>query len=164
MTDLGSLAGAVDLLPVEKNRTAILAAPLRVGPGTHVVLELFDKPAFTDDDRKHVAAAADIGAELLRQALAERQTHQLLFDAVEAALRASQNVTDTLNDAGPPAAVLEQLKAGLAADANAVADPDATLRLVAAVRALAVTHGPAAVDHCTRMAESLHALLSESAG
>ena len=59
-----------------------------------MVLELFDKPApgFTDDDRRLVAAAAEVGAELLRQALAERQTHRLLFDAVEAALEGERHV------------------------------------------------------------------------
>ena len=113
--------------------------------GTAVVLELFDKPepGFTPADRQVVTGAAQIGADLLRQAIAERQTHQLLFDAIEAALRATAGVTEVLaspTDAPPPA-VLEQLKVGLAQDVNAVADPETTLELVEAVRGLAPVLG-----------------------
>src|SRR5262249_41383880 len=63
--------GTVDLFPFEKNRTAVLAAPLRIGTGMHAVLELFDKPEFTPQDRALAAAAVEVGADLLRQALAE---------------------------------------------------------------------------------------------
>lgn len=168
MTDFSPAAvGAVDLLPFEQNRRSILAVPLRVGAGTHVVLELFDKPQFTDDDRRLAAAAADIGAELLRQALAERQTSRLLADAVEAALEAGDEVSRAISDPtpdAPPPAVLATLKAGLAADANAVTDADTGLRLVQAVRALAVRHGPPAVDHCVRLVEDLKDLLDDLTG
>lgn len=165
-------AGAVELLPFEKDRRSILAAPVRVGPGFHVVIELFDKPAFTDDDRRLVAAAADIGAEMLRQALAERQTHRLLFDAVEAALAASEDVAKVMAydpgadrpDAPPPPAVLERLRLGLDADANAVVDADTGLKLVEAVRVLAVRHGPDAVKHCVAVVESLRHLLDGITG
>src|SRR5262249_12828267 len=75
---------------------SLLAAPLAVAPGVHVVLELFDKQAgagkpaaFTDEDHRLVRAAADVGAELLRHALAQRQTRQVLFDAVAPAPRPS---------------------------------------------------------------------------
>jgi two-component system nitrogen regulation response regulator NtrX len=144
----------------------VLAVPLRVGAGVHVVMELFDKPVFTEDDRRLADAAGDIGAELLRQALAERQTHRLLFDAVEAALKASDEVSEVLGvPAGPPpAAVMERLKAGLSADANAVVDADTGLQLVEAVRVLAVRHGPAAVRHCVRMVEGLRTLLDGITG
>src|SRR5581483_8610346 len=128
--------GAVELMPFETGRSSILAAPLPVGGSTAVVLELFDKPAagFTVADRQLVSAAAEIGADLLRQALAERQTHRMLFDAVEAALKATAGVTDVLSPPpeAPPAAVIDTLKKGLAQDANAVADPETTLRLVEA--------------------------------
>ncbi len=160
-----SAIGSVELMPFERNRRSILATPLRVGSGTHVVLELFDKPKFTDDDRRKAAAAADIGAELLRQALSERQTHRLLFDAVEAALTASDDVSRTLSghasgpDAPPPASVLDSIRAGLSADTNAVMDADTGLRLIEAIRVLAVRHGPHAVDHCVAMVESLRRLL-----
>ncbi len=169
--------GPVELFPFEQGRQCVLAAPLPVGAGAQVVLELFDKPdGFTPADRQLVAAAADVGGELIRQAVAERQTNRLLFDAVDAALKASDRVaaaladppTDVVDDphpaAGAPEAALERLKAGLGADANAVLDADATLRLVEAVRGLAVRHGPAAVDHCVAMVNGLRALLDAAAG
>lgn len=160
--------GPVELLPFEANRSCVLAAPLRVGSDTVVVVELFDKasPGFTDEDRRLLSSAAEVGADLLRQAIAERHTHKLLFDAVEAALSA----TATLSEALPaptesaPHAVIEKLKAGLSADANAIADPDTTLRLVEAVRALAVKHGSSAVDHCVRVVNDLRKLLDEVTG
>jgi ActR/RegA family two-component response regulator len=169
MTDFSVEAlGGVELLPFEHHRTTILAVPLRVGAGTHVVLELFDKQPFTDDDRRLAAAAADIGAELLRQALAERHTSQLLADAVEAALSAGDAVSRAIDGPtaadGPPAAVLATLKAGLSADANAVTDADTGLRLVEAVRVLAVRHGPPAVDHCVTLVADLTRLLDALTG
>ena len=132
-------AGGVQLFPFESGRRSILAAPLPVGSGISVVLELFDKPAagFTDEDRRLVGSAAEVGAELLRQALAERQTHRLLFNAVEAALAATAGVTDLIapSQEDAHAVVMERLREGLAENVNAVASPDATLRLVEAVRA-----------------------------
>ena len=156
-------AGLVELRPFERDRRSILAAPVSVGPGVHVVLELFDKPAFTDEDRRLVAAAADIGAELLRQALAERQSHRLIFDAVEAALKAGHDVQRTMDGSPAPlsasSAALERLRQGLSADSNAVADADTSLKLVEAVRSLAVRHGPPAVDHCVKLVQNLRDLL-----
>lgn len=161
-------AGALELLPFEANRASVLAVPLPVGGGTVVVLELFDKPAgFSDDDRRLVASAAEIGADLIRQAVNERQTHALLFDAVEAALQASRTVSEAIADTkpdSPPAAVMERLKQGLGGGANAVVDADTTLRLVEAVRVLAVRHGPPAVEHCARMVHDLKRLLDEVTG
>jgi two-component system, NtrC family, nitrogen regulation response regulator NtrX len=160
--------GPVELLPFEGGRKSVLAAPIPVGTGTVVVLELFDKPApgFTEADRRLVAAAAEVGADLLRQALAERQTHRLLFDAVESALKATTGVTDVLatTPEAPPPAVIERLKQGLAEDANAIADPDTTLRLVEAVRSLALRHGPAAVEHCVKVVTDLRKLLDGVTG
>ena len=72
MNDLAAAAN-VEPQPFERSRSALLAAPLAVGPGVQAVLELFDRPGgFRDEDRRLAAAAAEIGAELLRQALAER--------------------------------------------------------------------------------------------
>ena len=160
--------GSVELLPCESGRKSLLAIALPVGTGTVVVLELFDKPSpgFTDADRRFVAAAADVGADLLRQGLAERQSHRLLFDAVEAALEATTGVTELLAAPveAPPSAVIERIKEGLAGDANAVADPETTLRLVEAVRALAVRHGPAAVEHCVKVVTDLRKLLDSVTG
>jgi len=166
--DLRSL-GPVELLPFEANRSCVLAAPLRVGSDTVVVVELFDKaaPGFTDEDRRLLSSAAEVGADLLRQAIAERHTHKLLFDAVEAALSATALLSESLPanaESAPPHTVMEKLKAGLSADANAVADPETTLRLAEAVRALAVKHGPTAVDHCVRVVNDLRKLLDEVTG
>jgi ActR/RegA family two-component response regulator len=161
--------GPVELLPFEANRSCILAAPIPVGSETVVVVELFDKaaPGFTDDDRRLLASGAELGTDLLRQAVAERQTHRLLFDAVDAALQATSPLGDTelaLADSAPPPAVMARLREGLGADADALADPDTTLRLVAAVRALALKHGSGAVDHCVRVVNDLHKLLDELTG
>jgi ActR/RegA family two-component response regulator len=167
--------GAVDLQPFERGRQSLLAVPLTVTPGVHVVLELFDKQApdgevdrqgFTEDDRQFVGMAAELAAELLRQALSERQTHEVLFDAVGAALRASESVTATLPGTAaerleqpPPAGVLERLREGLRATAGAPADADVTLRLAEAIRVLALRHGSPALRHCLRLVEELRELL-----
>lgn len=161
--------GPLELLPFEAGRSCILAAPLRVGADAVVVIELFDKaaPGFTDGDRRLLASAAEVGADLLRQAVAERQTHRLLFDAVDAALVATANLADApLADPtdAPPPAVMARLRAGLGDDADATADADTTLRLVEAVRTLALRHGPSAVNHCVGVVNNLRALLDEITG
>jgi two-component system, NtrC family, nitrogen regulation response regulator NtrX len=165
----GSPLGMLELLPFEANRSCILAAPLHVGNETVVVVELFDKasPGFTDEDRRLLASAAEVGIDLLRQAIAERQTHRLLFDAVDAALEATAHLGEQPApppDEAPPPAVMARLKEGLGADANAIADPDTTLRLVEAVRALTVKHGPSAVEHCVKVVNDLRKLLDEITG
>ena len=161
-------AGGVELQPFERGRQSVLATPLAVGPGVHAVLELFDKPGgFTAADRQFAAAAADIGAELLRQALADRQTQTTLFDALGAALEATRFVTDRgptdRPEEPPPAAVLEALRENLSTTARAPSEADAALRLAEAVRALAVRHGTA-VEHCIRVVESLRELLDAMGG
>src|SRR5262249_49861076 len=177
MTQLeqASKAGTVELQPFERQRQSLLAAPLAVAPGVHVVLELFDKPgangAFTDDDQRLVRAAADFGAEMLRQALGQRQIHQVLFDAVGTALGATAHVTDKLRgqpahrlEQPPPAPVLEQLREGLRASAAASAAPEDPLRLAEAIRVLALRHGAPAVQHCIRLVESLRTMLDSVTG
>ncbi len=169
-----SEASSVELQPFERNFTHLLAAPMLVAAGTHVVLELFDKQngkPFTEEDRRLLGAACDFGAELLRQALAERQTQRTLFDAVEAALRTSASVAETLpsTESGtleepPPAAVLDRLKEGLSASSSSLMDAESSLRLAEAVRVLAVRHGPSAVRHCITMVEGLKKLLDEMTG
>ncbi|QJW97921.1 response regulator [Frigoriglobus tundricola] len=161
--------GPMELLPFEANRSCILAAPIPVGSDAVVVVELFDKaaPGFGDDDRRLLAAAAAVGADLLRQAVAERQTHRLLFDAVGAALEATShltNVTAPAPEAAPLPLMMARLREGLGADANATADADTTLRFVEAVRALAVRHGPGAVEHCIKVVSDLRKLLDEITG
>jgi ActR/RegA family two-component response regulator len=178
--DQAAAAGNLELQPFEKGRQSLLAAPLPVAPGTHAVIELFDKrgprgdpagAAFTEEDHRLVRAAADFGAELLRQALAQRQTHQVLFGAVDAALQASDSVAQSLHAPGgehperpPPAPVLNRLREGLSAAPGAPVAADDTLRLVEAIRVLAVRHGAPAVRHCTQLVESLGGLLDTVTG
>jgi hypothetical protein len=161
-------AGSVELQAFERGCQSLLAAPLAVAPGTQVVLELLDKRdgPFTGEDQRLVAAAADFGTEMLRQALAERQTHQVLFAAVETALGASDSVAETLRgsrsqrqEQPPPAEVLNRLREGLRAQVGAPVEADETLRLAEAVRVLALRHGPAAVQHCIRLVESVREML-----
>ncbi len=175
-----SAAGSVDLQPFERGHQSLLAAPMAVAPGVQAVLELFDKAPpngsgsavdFTREDQHLVAAAADFGTALLRQALAERHTHQVLFDAVAAALGASESVAQSLQGSAsrrqeqpPPPAVLDQLRVGFRANPAAPVEAEETLRLVEAVRVLAVRHGPAAVNHCTRLVEGLRELLDRVTG
>jgi ActR/RegA family two-component response regulator len=172
--DQAAASGAVELQPFERGRRSLLAAPLPVAPGVQVVLELFDKQGqagFTTDDQRRVGTAAEFGAELLRQALAQRQTQQMLLDAVAAALRASESITESLRGTAddrrqepPPDAVLDQLRQGLSATAGAPVDAAETVRLAEAVRALAVRYGPPAVAHCTRLVEDLRRLLDGVTG
>jgi ActR/RegA family two-component response regulator len=170
-------AGAAELQPFERGRASLLAAPLSVAPGLQAVLELFDKerpggeldPAgFTDADGRLAAAAADLGAELLRHALAERQTQRVLFDAVAAALGAGESVAQSLRvgapgpEEPPPDAVLERLRQGWAG--GDAADAAETVKLAEAVRVLGLRYGPGAVRHCTRLIEGVRALLDEATG
>src|SRR5262249_28021400 len=165
---------------LERGRESLVAAPLAVAPGIHVVLELFDKQGprgegfgatFTEDDHRLVRAAADFGAEMLRQALAQRQTHQLLLDAVAAALGATESVTASLErradqrrEQPPPDAVLDRLREGLRAGAGSPVAADETLRLAEAIRVLALRHGPAAVEHCVRLVDNVRGLLDAVTG
>ena len=174
--DQAASAGNLELQSFERGRRSLLAAPLSIAPGLQAVLELFDKTTggFTEADRQLAAAAADFGTEMLRQALAERQMHRVLFDAIEAALGASDSMAQSLDGAAPrpedppPATVLQRLREGLADRRDAgptdAVDADATLRLAESIRVLAIRHGSAAVHHCIRLVESLRQLLDEMTG
>jgi len=179
MNRLEQGGGSIELQAFERHRTSLLAAPMNVAPGIHVVIELFDKEGpgtpgeagFGEADRRLVGAACEFGAEMLRQALAEQHTHGVLFDALEAALGASESVAQSLHGTAaerleepPPAAVMDRLRASLSATASTALDPDETLRLVEAIRILAQRHGPAAVEHCRRLVESLRGLLDTVTG
>jgi ActR/RegA family two-component response regulator len=188
--DQAASAGALELQPFERGRRSLLAAPLSVGPGLQAVLELFDKQPrekvsgtfseaegrekvpdtfFTESDRHLASAVADFGTEMIRQALADRQMHRVLFDAIEAALGASDSMAQTLDGASPrpddppPPAVLQQLREGLDIGGDPV-DAEATLRLAEAIRVLAVRHGPSAVAHCIQVVEGVRRLLDEMTG
>ena len=166
----GREGGAVELQPFERGRSALLAVPLNVSANWQAVLELFDKPGgFTEADRQLAVLAADLGAELLRQAMAERQTKQILFDAVAAALNSSDSVVESLGASAaarpedpPPQAVLDRLRAGLT-NSEDVTGTDA-VRLAEAVRVLALRHGPRAVQFCIDLTERLRGLLDGAAG
>jgi ActR/RegA family two-component response regulator len=178
--DQAAVAAAVELQPFEKGRQSLLAAPLAVAPGMHVVLELFDKigprgetngMVFTEEDHRLVRVAADFGAEMVRQALAQREMHQLLLDAVAAALTASDTVAQSLHQTAtqrreqpPPPAVLDQLREGLTSTAGTPGAADDSLRLVEAIRVLALRHGAPAVEHCICLVEDLRGLLDRVTG
>lgn len=162
-----------DLQTFERGRHSLLAAPLQVAPGYQVVVELFDKRdgAFEEADRRVVQAAAVLGAEVLRQFLAQRHTSRMLLEAVRAALGAGDSLAQSLRagsapraDQPPSAAVLEQLRRSLQANPTTVTGADEALRLAEAVRVLAVRHGPAAVHYCTRLIEGVRDLLEAVTG
>jgi hypothetical protein len=141
-----------------------------VGDGVHVVLELFDRRggSFSDDDRRLVAAAADFGAEMFRHALGQRQGEQLLMDAVQAALGASEDVASSLRgttqqrlEEPPPQAVLDQLRHDLGAQTRGADDSEDTLRLAEAIRVLGLRHGAPALQHCLQLVESLREMLDK---
>jgi hypothetical protein len=165
-----SEAAGVELQPFERGRASLLAAPLSVAPGLQAVLEVFDKPGaggFTEADCRLAGAAAELGTELLRQALTERQARAGLFEAVAAALKASESMADSLRGAPrpeepPPDAVLEPLRQ--AWPGGDAIDADEAVKLAEAVRVLGLRHGPAAVRHCTRLVEAVRQLLDEAAG
>lgn len=176
MNDVARASG-IELQNFERGRKSLLAAPLTVAPGTHVVIELFDKQSgpFTPDDQRLVQAAAELGAELLRQALGQRHQHQLLLDAVEASLHASETMAAALPSAPgarvtsgpatpPPAQVLDRLREGLSATPGDGANAEQCLALAEAVRALSVKHGPAAVATCIKIVNQVRALLDDVVG
>src|SRR5262249_39561668 len=101
------------------------AAPVLATPGVQVVLELFDKAGPTGEpasfgpaDRQLAQVAAGFGAEMLRQALAQRQTHQFLLQAIQTALDVGNSVASSIQPPAPapqahespPANVLDQLR------------------------------------------------------
>ena len=158
------------LQPFEEKRNSILAAPMAVAPGVQAVLELFDKTGgFSPADVRVAAVGVDLGADLLRQALAERVSQRTLFDAVEAALGASEAIAGALTETGsvpteqtPGDAALRSLREGLRS--VAAGDSRDTLKLLQTVRDLALAHGPEALRHCLRIVESTAALLAADGG
>jgi ActR/RegA family two-component response regulator len=165
-------AVGAELRDFERGHRSMLIAPLWVGPGLQVVVELFDKEngGFTEQDRELVTAASVFGGEILRQALSERQTHRALLDAVAAAIGASDSLQESLHgsttqrlEEPPPDDVMRRLREGLSGPESAVGAEDA-LELAQAVRVLALRHGPRAVRHCTDMVEGLRRLLDSATG
>jgi hypothetical protein len=92
--------------------------------------------------------------------------NQVLLDAVGAALKATQSVSEALPpstakrpEEPPPDAVMERLRQGLRATTGTAGDSDETLRLAEAIRVLALRHGSPALQHCLRLVENLRGLL-----
>ncbi len=182
MKDLTTHAGEgiADLQPFEKERFSLLAAPLAVAPGIHVVLELFDKAGtdgqldpegFSAADIRLVKDAGEFGAEMLRQNLSQRKSHQMLLDAVGAALVASESLTQTMQrtaspgkETPPPSSVLDKIAEDLNSTGGSPIDPQESLRLAEAIRVVALRHGSPAVQHCIHLIESLTRLLDSATG
>jgi two-component system, NtrC family, nitrogen regulation response regulator NtrX len=161
-------ASGCDLLPFEADRRSLLAIPLPVHERFQAVLKVYDKAPFTAADKAVGQCAAQIGLPLLQHHHATQQTHRLLFDALDAALTSTHELEVSLSGAAPPSApppgaVLEALRAGLAASQGLVA-ADVSLELINAVRELALRHGPPAVEHCRHMVVQLRALLDHHSG
>lgn len=163
----------------EKNRTSLLIAPLTTGASMQVVLELFDKQdetgqiqteGFTLADRQLVESTAELGGALLRQALSEQRSQRALFDAIRAALAASDSLVESLKTstngmtAPPPEEVLDELQRDLQSQSDNAMSSAETVRLAEAIRVLALCHGSVAVDHCLRYVESLRSLLDSVSG
>jgi hypothetical protein len=89
-------------------------------------------------------------------------THDLLFEAVAAALKASDQMTTSLQGGAPPPPVLEQLRAGLQNSHEESAD--ISLCLAEAIRTLAARHGQPALEHCLRLVEEVKTLLDRATG
>ncbi|MBI2806334.1 MAG: response regulator [Planctomycetes bacterium] len=166
MNDLQAIpAGALELQSFERSHRNLLAVPLTLAAGTQVVIELFDKPTNFSADDQHVArSAADLGTELMRQALGQRQTHALLFDAVAGALKASEQMAASMQGVAAPAQVIEQLRAGLQKAPGDAAVTEGSLRLAEAIRALSARHGEPALEHCLQMVQQVNALLDRATG
>jgi len=177
--DLGQAAAkmGVKLQPFEKQAKSLLAVPLPVRHGLAVVVELFDRQGsagaepFTDEDRQLIAAVAEFGSAVMRQALAEKQVHGMLMEAVAAALKASQHAlafsqkpTEPDSDQPPPAPVMEQLKQSLAQSIEEVVEPEKALQLAELVRVIARRHGKQATDFCIEMLQSVDRLLRTAGG
>ena len=168
-----SAAGTLDLQHFEQGRQSVLAAPMLVAPGLNAVVELLDKQNpethFSADDKRLARAAANLGADLLGQALGQRQTQQMLMDAVAAALGAGEQMALSLGTTPeerlqqpPSVQVLEQLRQGLNAGSGARAEAEESLRLAEAIRVLALKHGKPALEHCLRLVEATRTLLDRA--
>jgi ActR/RegA family two-component response regulator len=172
--DALSASSSMELQLFERNRRSLLAVPMVVTPGVHVIWELFDKvggAGFTEEDQRLVAAAADLGTEMLRQAMGERQMHRVLFDAIEAALGAGDSLVESLRgtpaermEQPPPRPVLNSLKESLSASPSALVEPEETVKLAEAIRVLALRHGAPAVRHCLTLVQNLRSLLDKVSG
>lgn len=169
----------LEVQPFERGWRTLLVVPQQLGTEGQLVWELFDKqgPAgqleplgFSEEDQRLAQAVAALGAELLRQALTQRQTHRLLLDAVAAALETTQALATSPQPAAArleeplPEAILEPLRRGLQAGPTTAIPAEDNLRLAEAIRQLALRYGSPAVQHCLRMIDSLRSTLDALMG
>jgi len=166
----GAAELGVELQPFEKGRSHVLAAPLAVSSTLAVVIELFDKELpgqagigpFTEEDRRLVAASARFGAHMLRQALAERQIHGMLLDALGAAAHASEQLgaQPAASAAEPlPSTVLDRLRESIEGASLHVIEAPETIRLAELLRELTTRHGRGAAKFAIVMLEGIDRLL-----
>ncbi|MGE0529511.1 MAG: response regulator [Bdellovibrionales bacterium] len=169
---------SIELQPYEVGKFSLLAVPLAVAPGIHVVIELFDKQkngerdpeGFTQRDLLVLRDSSQFGVEILRQTLSQRRTHRLLLDALGAALKASEGVTRSImvqpvsKNTPTEEVILEQLQEGLERSGESENQAQETIRLAEAIRILNLRHGNLAIRHCTEMVEKITDLLDEVTG
>lgn len=160
------------LFPHQMECQTMLAVPLTVTPQVRAVLELFDPldsngaPAsFRVEDCRLVSALAPLAEDLLRQSINERQTRRMLLNAIQTALQSSRSLADSLQPEPRPEdplspAILDTIRQGLSDS------PDATqmVRLAEGIRILSMRFGPAAIQHCIHLVESLRTLLETTLG
>ncbi len=169
---LGEAQG-VQLQPFERSRKSLLAVPLIAAGGLTAVLELFDKTdqaGFSTEDRQLMSAAAELGAMLIRQGLAERQTHGTLLDALQAALEASRQVSSGLqpvSEPGEPAKKPAESPGDDRGDQGDLGDDlgeKLSLRVAGLLRDICERHGPQALEECVQLLRSVRRLLDSAAG
>lgn len=157
---------------VEQTHRHILAVPLSVGPELTVVVELFDKTTgkpggpgpFTEADRRMADATARFAAHVIRHAVAERSMHALLWDALTAAVQATEQLQADAAPISPEPkalseAVRERIRAGLQGASLKVIAPEETLRLAELISELSTRHGPAVGRFAMHLLEGLDRLL-----
>lgn len=159
----------------EKGRTSFLGAPLVSDPDVQVIVELFDKQnsseGFSGQDRELVESICELSGHLFRHSQAGQKVQRLLFDAIEAALQASDRLQESLQGGNaessrenPSSQVLDQLQESLRSPGLDALSAQSTVQLAEVIRELAVNHGESAIEHCLHLMESLRTLLDQVSG
>lgn len=176
----------VALLPFESQAAYSIGVPLVQLATLQAVAELVGRPVEGQGDRAQalpaVRSAAPLVADLLKQALAQRDAQRMLLDALEAALAAGQAVLapgGTPGDTEPSAsqtiphptdgsaewqAALARLKQSLHETPLAEAATEEVLEAAQALQALARNYGPSALRFAVGLLRELMRLLDETAG
>ena len=102
MTSLSE--SGLQLHSFEQGRSSLLGAPLVRDADAQVIVELFDKQdnteGFTEQDRELVESICELSGHLFHHSVAEQKVQRVLFDAIERALRASDQFRDSLESGG----------------------------------------------------------------